>query len=119
MSSKQLYGLVLMGNRAERKEKAMFIRAVTYEVKPGMMEEAERVYYNLAQKSYKTQKGFERGYAMVNSKTGMAVTVAVWTSKEDFETFNATDAGKEMSERVSPLLANPPVVTEFDRMLQP
>lgn len=96
----------------------MFIRAVTYEVKPGMMEEAERVYHTLAQKTLKKQKGFERGYAMVNSMTGMAVTVAVWSSKEDFEAFNATDAGKEMSEQVSPLLANPAVVAEFDRMIQ-
>jgi quinol monooxygenase YgiN len=105
--------------QAARKEKAMFIRAVTYEVKPGMMEEAEQVYHTLADKSLKTQKGFERGYAIVNSKTGMAVTFAVWASKEDFDTFNATKAGKEMSERVSPLLANPPVVAEFDRMIQP
>ena len=39
--------------------------------------------------------------------------------KEAFETFNATDAGKEMSAQVSPLLANPPVVAEFDRLIQP
>ena len=96
----------------------MFIRAVAYEIKPGMMEEAERVYHTLAEKTLKKQKGFERGYAMVNSKTGMAVTVAVWTTKEDFDAFNATEAGKEMSEQVSPLLANPAIVSEFDRMIQ-
>ena len=97
----------------------MFIRAVNYEVKPGMMEEAENVYHTLTGKLLKAQQGFERGYAMINSKTGLAVTVAVWASKEDFEAFNATDEGKEMAAQVSPLLANPPVVTEFDRLVQP
>lgn len=96
----------------------MFIRAVTYEVKPGMMEEAEEVYHTLAEKTLKSQAGFERGYAMVNSKTGIAVTVAIWASREDFETFNATDAGKAMAEQISPLLANPSVVSEFDKMIQ-
>jgi quinol monooxygenase YgiN len=97
----------------------MFIRSVSYEIKPGMMEEAEQLYHTLTRKAIDTHKGFERGYAMVNSKTGMAVTVAVWASKEAFEEFNGTDAGKELAERVTPLLANPPVVTEFDRLIQP
>ncbi len=97
----------------------MFIRAVTYEVKPGRMEEAEQIYHTLTLHALKAQKGFEKGYAMINSKTGMAVTVAVWASKEDFDAFNATDAGKQMNEQVTPLLVNSPIVSEFDRLLQP
>jgi quinol monooxygenase YgiN len=97
----------------------MFIRSVSYEVKPGMMEEAEQVYHTVTRKMLDTQAGLEHGYAMVNSKTGLVVTVAVWASKEAFEEFNATGAGKEFAERVTPLLANPPLVTEFDRLIQP
>lgn len=96
----------------------MFIRAVTYEVKPGKMDEAEQVYHHITQHSLKKTKGFEKGYALVNSKTGMAVTVAYWSSREDFDAFNATDAGKEMAEQVAPLLANPAIVTEYDRMIE-
>ncbi|MBN9390078.1 MAG: antibiotic biosynthesis monooxygenase [Chloroflexi bacterium] len=97
----------------------MFIRSVSYEIKPGMMEEAEQLYHTLTRKAIDSREGFEQGYAMINSKTGVAVTVAVWTSKEAFEEYNATEAGKEMAERVSPLLANPPIVTEFDKLLRP
>lgn len=97
----------------------MFIRSVSYEIKPGMMEEAEHLYHTLTRKAIDSQEDFERGYAMVNSVTGMAVTVAVWTSKEAFEAFSATEAGKELAERVAPLLANPPIVSEYDKVIQP
>jgi heme-degrading monooxygenase HmoA len=96
----------------------MFIRVVSYEVKPGMMDEAEQVYHKLTAKALKTQPGFQNGYAIINSRTGIAMTVAVWASKEDFEQFSATGAGKELADQVAPLLANPPIVTEFDRMIQ-
>jgi quinol monooxygenase YgiN len=96
----------------------MFIRVVSYEVKPGMMDEAEQVYHKLTSEALRTQAGFQNGYAIINSRTGIAMTVAVWASKEDFEHFSATGAGKELADQVAPLLANPPTVTEFDRLIQ-
>lgn len=96
----------------------MFIRVVSYEVKPGMMDEAEKVYHKLTKEALRTQPGFQNGYAVINTQTGLALTVAVWASKEDFEQFSATGAGKELAEQVEPLLANPPTVTEFDRLIQ-
>ena len=97
----------------------MFVRVVNYEIKPGMMDEAQSIYYELNRKNLENYPAFERGYALVNTQTGLAMTVAVWTSKEDFEHFSATGDGKEMADRVAHLLANPPTVAEFDRMLQP
>ena len=97
----------------------MFVRVVNYEVKPGMMDEAEQVYNDQTRKALESQPGFERSYALINTQTGMAMTVAVWASKEEYEQFGASEAGKEMADNVTPLLANPPTVTEFDRMIQP
>lgn len=96
----------------------MFIRVVNYEIKPGMMDEAEKVYHDLTKKALENQPALERAYAMINTQTGIAMTVAVWADKEDFEKFNATDDGKEMADHVAPLLANPPNVVEFDRLIQ-
>ena len=96
----------------------MFIRVVNYEVKPGMMEEAETVYHTLTKNALATQPGYQSGYAIINTQTGIAMTVGTWASKHDFEKFSVTEAGKEMADQISPLLANPPLVAEFDRMIQ-
>jgi quinol monooxygenase YgiN len=96
----------------------MFIRVVSYEVKPGMMDEAEQVYHKFTSEALRTQPGFQNGYAIINSHTGIALTVAVWAAKEDFERFIATGAGKALAGQIEPLLANPPIVTEFDRLIQ-
>ena len=81
----------------------MFIRVVSYEVKPGMMDEAEKLYHKFAKEGLRTQAGFQNGYAVINSQTGIALTVAVWASKEDFEQFSATGAGKELAGQIEPL----------------
>ena len=96
----------------------MFIRVVNYEIKPGMMEEAEKVYHNVTAQALQDQAGFQSGYALINTQTGIALTVGVWNSKEDFEKFSSTGAGKELPAQITPLLANPPSVNEFDRMLE-
>ena len=96
----------------------MFIRVVNYEIKPGMMEEAETVYHTLTKNALASQPGYQSGYALINTQTGIAMTVGTWASKHDFEKYSATDSGKELADHVAPLLANPPTVVEFDRMIQ-
>ncbi len=96
----------------------MFIRVVNYEIKPGMMEEAEKVYQEFTGKALETQVGLHNSYAIINTQTGLALTVTAWASKEAFEQFSATEGGKALAARIEPLLANPPTVSEFNRLIQ-
>ena len=93
----------------------MHARIVTAQVLPENVNEDIKIWRDSVVPAVKTQKGFKRGYLLVNRKTGKVVTVGLWESEADMQ---ATGEGsaflQEQLAKLAKLNTAPPVVEHYE-----
>ncbi len=61
----------------------MHVRALTFQVQPGKMQEGIDIFKNSVVPAQKAQKGYQGSYLMTDASSGKALTISVWESEAD------------------------------------
>ncbi len=87
------------------------IRNVTFQIKPGKIEEFNRLLTNDVLPIMKKQPGFKHELAMVSGTH--AVGLSVWQDKVSADKYQTTTY-PEVLKKLSPVIDGTPQVTDFD-----
>jgi quinol monooxygenase YgiN len=66
----------------------MFVRNVTFRLKPNMAADYNRAFQNEVLPLLRKEKGFKNGIALSNPDSPDAVAISLWENKVDAETYN-------------------------------
>jgi hypothetical protein len=66
----------------------MFVRNVTFHLKPNMAADYNRAFQNGILPLLRKEKGFKDGIALSNPDSAEAIAISLWENKVDAETYN-------------------------------
>lgn len=94
----------------------MFVRVVSLYPKPGLIEAISEFYSECALPKLETQPGFETFWLLVDRENNRLISVALWESVEELNTFDISCITEV--EGLTHLLAAPPKVDIYEMALQ-
>ncbi len=93
-----------------------YARSVHFTLKPGKVEEFNRLMKNEIIPTFKKQKGFHDHMLLLQKENGLSITV--WDDKPTAEAYHA-NAYPEILKKLHPVLEGTPRVEYFDVHLTP
>ncbi len=92
----------------------MFTRITTVFVDPTRAKEAMQQWKVNVTEIWKQQKGYIRGYLLMNSRTGKGKVVSLWETQADAEAYESTGAFSRAIDPFRHFFIAPPMVDGFD-----
>lgn len=86
----------------------MHAGVVTLRVRPDKVEEAIRIYRELALPELKEMPGFEGGYVLTDDESGKGCIIGLWHTREDAENFHSSGSFREQAAKFEDVLAEAP-----------
>jgi heme-degrading monooxygenase HmoA len=87
----------------------MHAKVVTFQIKPGMQEEVDRLFREVIVPSARKQKGFRGGMLLTDPDTGKGKSVALWETEEDIRESERSGFYQAWVVKLGDALSMPPV----------
>ncbi len=93
----------------------MHVRAVTFQVQPGKMQEGIDIFKNSVVPAQKAQKGYQGSYLMTDASSGKVLAISVWESEADMIAGESSSGYyQEQIAKVAGLFAGPPNLEHYE-----
>jgi len=96
----------------------MYARVVTVQVQPGKMDEMISIYRDSVVPAAKEQKGFKGIFALTDTDTNKAISIALWETEADMKAGEASGYLNEQIAKVAPTFAGPPTTERYEVSVQ-
>lgn len=91
----------------------MYARTVTIQVRPNMVDEAQKLFSESVIPAAKQQKGFEGALLLSDPNSGKGMSVTLWETEADLKAGEGSGYFQEQIAKVGPLLVGPPTREVF------
>ena len=90
----------------------MHARTVTFQVQPGKMEEAIRIYRDVV--SGAPQKGFKGAYLLTDGNSGKSISVTLWETEADMLATETSGWWRQQIDKFAPVTAGAPLREHYE-----
>ena len=91
----------------------MFARVTTLQIQPDKVEELQQVALDTVLPTVQHQAGFRGQLRLVDSKTGKGMTISLWASEADLNTYEASGAIQNIRAATGQFYEMPPFTESF------
>ncbi|SRR5271166_2969982 len=93
---------------------ASHARVTAVSIQVDKVDEVVRVYEENIKPAVMSQKGIQHVYLLINRATGKGLSVTIWESESDGQTYEASGSYREQVAKVAPFFSSPPSLETFD-----
>lgn len=92
----------------------MFARVTSVSVQPDKVSEVTRIYNESILPAVKSAKGNRAVYLLIDAASGKGMSVTVWDSQADGETYDASGSYREQVAKVAPFFSAAPSLATYE-----
>ena len=96
----------------------MYARVVTVQIQPGKMDEMISIYRDSVVPAAKEQKEFKGIFALTDTDTNKAISIALWETEADMKAGEASGYLNEQIAKVAPTFAGSPATERYEVSVQ-
>ena len=92
----------------------MYARVTTVSIQPDKVAETTRIYNESILPAVKAASGNQGVYLLVDSASGKGMSITLWNTQADGESYDSSGSYREQVAKVAPFFSAPPSLATYE-----